>query len=105
MNKVLNFLGICKKAGKLSLGFDAVIKSIEDKKSSLILVAKDFSENSLKKAEKKSELFSVKFLKLNQTMNDIYIILGKKCGIISINDTELSKGINKLICDDLKGEA
>lgn len=103
MNKTLNFLGLCKKAGKLSLGFDAVVKSMEEKKSSLVLVTKDFGPNSLKKAQKKAELFSVEVLKLHETMDDIHTTLGKRCGIISINDIEFSNGVKKLACDNFRG--
>lgn len=103
MNKVLNFLGLCKKAGKLSLGFDAVVQSMEDKKSSLVLVTKDYGVNSLKKARKKAGLFSVEILDLNETMDDIYISLGKRCGIISINDIKFSDGIKSLACDNFRG--
>ena len=103
MNKLLNFLGLCKKAGKLSLGFDAVVKSMEEKKSSLVLITKDFGINSLKKSQKKAELFSVKFLVINQTMDDIYKTLGKRCGIISINDIDFSNGIKRLVCDNFRG--
>ena len=73
------------------------------KRSSLVLVTKDFGANSLKKTLRKAKLFAVEVLEINETMDDIHTTLGKRCGIISINDIEFSSGIKKLTCDNLRG--
>ena len=46
---LLSFLGICKKSGKLSLGFESCIDALKKKKSHLILITRDLSENTKKK--------------------------------------------------------
>lgn len=101
-NKFLNFLGLCRKANKLSLGFDMVIDSINKKKSSLILVAKDFSTNSLKKVENLAFVNNITLIKINYDMSDIQLAVGKKCGVVSINDFGFAKQIKKLL--DFKEE-
>ena len=43
-SKLLSLLGLAKKAGKLSLGHDAVIEAIGRRKAHLIVLAVDASE-------------------------------------------------------------
>ena len=96
-NKFLNFLGLCKKAGKLTLGTDTTIDSIKKNKSIIIFVTKDFSTTSLKKVENVNLKNKVEVLKLNCSMTDIQFALGKKCGVISINDSSFANKLKKLL--------
>lgn len=96
-DKFLNFLGLCKKAGKLTLGSDMVIDSIKKNKSIIIFVTKDFSTTSFKKVENINLKHKVDILKINYTMSDIQFALGKKCGIISINDSGFANKFKKLL--------
>ena len=41
--KILDFLGIARRAGRLSLGTDAVMEAVNKKKSKLIITACDIS--------------------------------------------------------------
>ena len=47
-DRLLNFLGICKRAGKLLSGAETVTKAVNEGKAQLVLYAADVSENSLK---------------------------------------------------------
>lgn len=47
-NKVLSFIGICMKAGKLVSGEFSVEKAVKSGQASLVVVAADASENSKK---------------------------------------------------------
>ena len=59
MNKILNNLGLCFKAGKLIHGTDSVILGIQTKKVKLIFLANDASENTKKKIKDKANYYSV----------------------------------------------
>ena len=48
-DKLLNFLGLCKRAGFLISGAETVTRAISEAKAQLVLYASDVSENSLKK--------------------------------------------------------
>ena len=50
MNKVLNLLGLARRAGKVILGTDSVIKVLPTKQIKLIFVATDASDATYKKA-------------------------------------------------------
>ena len=48
VNKVYGLLGICSKAGKLISGTDIVLEHLAKKKVSLVIVAEDASEKTIK---------------------------------------------------------
>ena len=47
-DRLLNFLGLCKRAGYLISGAETVTKAVREGKAKLVLYAADFSGNSLK---------------------------------------------------------
>lgn len=87
-------LGFASKAGKLSYGMNETKVSLEKGKSKLVIVASDVSQKSQKE---------IKFFCSNKavnviTLNDISIkavsdAVGRKCGIISVNDDGFSNAI------------
>ncbi len=94
MNKVLSLLGFASKAGKLSYGFDAVRTALSQKKSKLLLVANDVSLKSQKEVLFFGDKFKTQVVVLNDcNMETLSHAVGRKCGIISVNDTSFSKGL------------
>ena len=61
MNKVLNTLGICACARKISYG-ETLLKDIKNKNVYLVLVASDSSENSKKKITDKCKYYRCEYL-------------------------------------------
>ena len=59
MNKVLNLLGIARRAGKLIMGTDSLIKVLPSKKIKLIFIAKDASLATIDKIDKKAYFYQV----------------------------------------------
>ena len=59
MNKVLNNLGLCLKAGKLCHGADSVIEGIRTKKVKYVFLANDAAINTKKKITDKAKFYSV----------------------------------------------
>ena len=49
MNKVLQFLGLAMKSGKIVSGEQAVQSALKNKKCSLLIVARDATENTKKR--------------------------------------------------------
>ena len=47
-DRLLSFLGLCKRAGCLISGAETVTKAVAEGKALLVLYASDVSENSLK---------------------------------------------------------
>ena len=87
-NKLLSLLGLMRRAGKLSLGFDAAADSAESGNSCLILTTADISPKTLKelnyKINNKTDVIALNCLNCNQ--DDMQHAIGKAVKIISIND-------------------
>ena len=96
MDKILNFLGIARRAGKLSLGFDAAEESVNKKKSKLLILACDVSERTRKSVEKISEKGNIKTVFSEIPMEKIGNAMGKSVGIISVNDEGFAKRLEEL---------
>ncbi len=94
MNKVLGLLGFASKAGKLSYGFDAVHTALSQKKSKLLLIANDVSPKSQKEVLFFGDKFKTKTIVLDECdMQTLSHAVGRKCGIISVNDDSFSQGL------------
>ena len=93
-SKVLTLLGFAAKAGKLSFGMDATIFSIKSRKAKLIIIAADVSE----KRQKEVKFFAGKIpvLELECDKETLSHAVGKKCGILSVNDEGFKTSILKL---------
>lgn len=83
--KLLSLLGLMRRAGKLSLGFDAAANSAESGESCLILTTADISPKTLKELNYKINN-NVNILTIDCTQDDIGRAIGKNVRIISIND-------------------
>lgn len=97
MKKTLSTLGLCRKAGKLVYGFDAVCEEIKKpgKKVAGVLIASDISAKSEKEVRFVCEKYSVVVLKAQLTMDEIKGVLTKRTGIIAFLDKGLFSAILK----------
>ena len=92
----MGLVGLCKKAGKLTFGFDAVLRAVLKKKSGTILISCDFSVKSLNNIKEKLNNFNAQIIILREiTMQDIYCVLKKKTGVILIEDEGFVDAIKK----------
>lgn len=102
-SKVLTLLGFASKAGKLSYGMDAAVSAIKQKKAKLVLAARDVSQKSEKEIIFQSEKYGVKYLPLeNYDMDTVAHAVGRKCGILSVNDDSFSSGLITALEDGRK---
>ena len=84
-NKLLSLLGLMRRAGKLSLGFDAAAESAGSGESCLILTTADISPKTLKELNYKINN-KTDVLALDCRQDDMQRAIGKAVKIISIND-------------------
>ncbi len=93
-DKILTLLGFAAKANKLSYGFDSVCTSLSKSKSNLVLIAKDISQKSKKEVIFFANKYNTQVIVLyDHDISTISHAVGKKCGIISVNDTSFSQGL------------
>ncbi|MCL1831417.1 MAG: 50S ribosomal protein L7 [Oscillospiraceae bacterium] len=92
-SNALNTLGLCKKAGKLVTGFDAVVADIRN--AAGVLVTSDLSEKTRKEITFHCDKHNRKLVELDCTMTDIQNVLNKKTGIIAVLDKGFFESITK----------
>lgn len=90
MNKIYSMLGLARKGGKISIGFDVTVIEIKNKKSVLVLIAKDASEKT-----KKNILYFCKNHNCEYIEYGEKELLGKSLGrkmvsVLSINDDNIA---------------
>ena len=99
-NKVLTLFGFAAKAGRLSYGMEAAKFAVKSKKAKLVAVSDEISEKSRKEVAFFCNAGAVDCLILeNFDINTVSSAIGRKCGIISVND----QGFADAILNALKG--
>ena len=95
MNKSLSLLGICRKAGRITCGYDAVVEEIKIGKSKGVIITEDISDKTRKNVKFFCDKFGISAIAVPFTQSDIEKSTGKKAGVISINDKGLFEAIKK----------
>lgn len=97
MNKILSFLGIAMKAGKLRSGEFACEMAIKEGDAKLIVVASDASDNTKKKFNNSCKYYKVDYLEFG-TKEILSKSIGKDIrSVICITDDGFKNGILELI--------
>lgn len=94
-DRVLSLLGLCRRAGKLTMGNDAVIDDILKGKAYLVIFASDLSDNTKKGILSAAKLRGVKVLTTDADKFQLGNAVGKYCAVISVND----RGFAKRLCE------
>ncbi len=93
-SKIISLLGFAAKAGKLGFGFEASVTSLKARKAKLVITACDISL----KSSKEISFYATKSNITHITLKGIDIkavsdAVGRKCGIISVNDSGFADSI------------
>ncbi|MDO4618393.1 MAG: ribosomal L7Ae/L30e/S12e/Gadd45 family protein [Clostridia bacterium] len=93
MDKVLSFIGLAKKAGKLISGTEIVLDAVRHGKSKLVVIATDISEKQEKAIVKTLTHYNVKYVKY-ATKSELGKALGyEERAVVSISDESFKNGI------------
>ena len=95
MNNTLSTLGLCRRAGKLVYGFDAVDAELKKENTAVcgVLTASDLSEKSKKEVRFICAKKGTEVTELAETLDEIKSVIGKRTGIIAVLDQGLYKSI------------
>ena len=96
-DRLLSFLGICKRAGRLVSGADTVTKAVNEGKAKLVLYASDVSENSVKQVLRAAQQNGVFAKQLNYSKDELSFALGRHCGIICTTDDGFAEKMLEII--------
>lgn len=93
--KALNLLGLAQRAGMLITGEDMVMEAIKNQKASIVIVASDSSERSMKQFKNKCNTYNVK-LNDDYTNEEISHAIGKERKSCAIINQGFAKSFNSL---------
>lgn len=93
MDKLLGALSLCRKAGKLVMGFDPVAESAAKGKAQLVLLAADLAEGSRKKALRFCDAAGLEPRALPLTQQELLAVTPKRTGVFAVID----KGLAQLV--------
>ena len=104
--KWMGMLSLCRKAGKLRIGFTPVAESIGSGEARLVLYASDFSPRSRERMEKALAKSGDPpgSRTVEAAMADLAAVCGKQAGVMAITDEGFTAGISRLLCDQTKEE-
>ncbi len=83
--KVLNLLGLARRARKVTAGSDMVLKQIRARKAAIVFVAADCAENTQKKFNDKCRSYNVS---LSQAFTELELsqAIGQKRRVVAVTD-------------------
>lgn len=87
---LLGLLGICRKAGKLKLGFDPAAASLGRDAQALLFTA-DVSSKTKARMLKKAQGLPVGVLELDETSDALHHAIGKRVAVMAITDKGLAE--------------
>ena len=96
-SKLLSALGLCKKAGKLTTGFDAVERALRRGEVKLVVLAGDLSPKSAGRITALAAEHKVRLLPTGAAMDDIERLLGKRAGILAVADQGLAEVVARQV--------
>ena len=100
MDKLLNFLGLCRRAGRLVTGNDIVIDAVENGDARLVIVASDISANTEKKLRRVCDELYVPILTVNRTKEELSVAIGKFAAVVAVTDKGFADKLTELINND-----
>lgn len=103
MDKLLNFLGLCRRAGRLTLGSDMVLEAVRNREARLVLVTNDISKNTEKKVRKCCEQNEIPILTLCRSTQELSFALGKLTAVAATADTGFAEKLSQLINNESGG--
>lgn len=84
--RIMGFIGLCRKAGKLLIGHDTVKESIVKNKAVLVLLSADASDRLKQEAKSLVSDKNIKLIITPFSSDDFYSGIGKKSSIFSVTD-------------------
>lgn len=94
--KAINLLTICRKAGRVIMGFDAVKEAALEKGVSCVIVSDDISLKTLKEVKFFCNNTHTKIIKLDIDSADIFDALGKEVVVMAVVDFGFAKRFEEI---------
>ncbi len=93
--KERNSITLCKRAGKLIVGFDLCKAAMQTGEAKLIILASDVSEKTRKEALFLAQQCGCEAAGTALTMDELWYCIGKRSGVLAVSDAGLARGFLK----------
>lgn len=92
-DKILNMIGLCNKAGKLSAGSFLAEEAIKKGKSRLLIISRQASENTKKQLINLCNNYNIKYIEYGDNLSLAKFVKKQNTVAVSINDSNFKKAI------------
>ena len=103
-DSALSLLGLCRKAGKMSMGHDACKIALKTGSAELCVICSDASERLDGEITFLAEQAQVTLYSVDYTMFDIQQATGFKASVFTIDDAGFAKSFIKKLNDNKSGK-
>lgn len=103
-DSALSLLGLCRKAGKLSLGHDACKVALNAGTASLCVICADASERLKEEISSLAEKAEVKIFDVSYSMMDIKNATSFKAAVFTVDDEGFAKTLINKFNDNKSGK-
>ncbi|KRL64028.1 L7Ae/L30e/S12e/Gadd45 family ribosomal protein [Lactobacillus psittaci] len=94
--KILNFLGLIQKAGKLISGTDFVLQALKDHKIKVLILASDLAPATREDLVKLAEAVNVPVIEKYNAL-ELSTAIGRSRKVLGVSDNGFSKALLKKI--------
>ncbi len=95
-DRLLSLMGLCRRAGKLTVGNDVVTEAVTNGEASLVLTASDVSPNTLKKLVRTCESCGVDCIRLSRTKEELSLAIGRFAAVTAVCDEGFARKLREL---------
>lgn len=94
---------MCRRAGKLTLGFDATKEAAEEKQAYVVCIASDLSPKTLKEVgffcmpSKVYRENEIPILRLPASMDQLWSALGRRTGVLGVCDKGFADRLTEIL--------
>lgn len=102
-DRLLNLLGLARRAGKLDLGTEAAKQAVRRRRAKLVLLSADLSRRTAQAMRDEAEKAGVRAETLPAGMDAVQAALGMRTGVVAVNDAGFAEALLKLSAEDRGG--
>ncbi len=101
-DKLNGLLGLCRKAGKISLGHDATVTSIKKRKAKLVITCCDASDRLKNEIQDECTFDgrNIPYIDASFNMKELSLCINARAGVISIDDQGFAKKLITILNQD-----
>jgi len=90
LSRFLSILSLCKKAGKLSFGFDTVKAEIIKGSTDRVFASAELSPKTLKELAFVCKQYDAELITVPVSVDEIWFSISKPAGVLAVRDEGLS---------------